>query len=456
VHPEPILGRKLAFHAELTGEGFPNVKLLSRYVMPCRAVSARILIKGAADAGGKAVTLILTIVAARRLNADPFAVMAYAMATGWLLGVATDAGLSMFLARSAARDQRSSPHAVGSRRLLFDVVTLRAGLAFVAATIAVFVAPRMVPAHWILQFIVLVLAQLAGAIVETISHYFRGIQRSEIESMIHAAHRLTTLVWGLIVLMIWGRLDYLAIAMLVPPLVAIVVSMVIAARLSSDDAGAAAVTVLTAPRFLREVVPLGAGVLISALYFRCDVYFIQQWHGLQPVGGYNAAFRLVDALRLLPAAVLAVTFPMLVTASDTQIVRRMGAALTSVGALLAVVGFAFGSTIIPLVYGDTYAYAAPAFSILALALPLFFLNYALTHQVIGWDGQFAYLAIATLALIANVAANVMLVPSQGIAGAAIATVLTEVVVTAGCVYTLVRQASSARRFVAKVGYEGSL
>jgi O-antigen/teichoic acid export membrane protein len=91
-----------------------------------------------------------------------------------------------------------------------------------------------------------------------------------------------------------------------------------------------------------------------------------------------------------------------------------------------------GSVIMPLIYGDTYAYAAPAFSILALALPLFFLNYALTHQVIGWDGQIAYLLIATLALITNVAANLILVPTQGINGAAIATVLTEVVVTGGC------------------------
>ena len=413
--------------------------------MPDRAVSGRILFKGAADAAGKAVTLILTIVAARQLNADPFGVMAYAMATGWLLGVATDTGLSMFLARETARLRGSAAARQADRPLLFEVITLRAGLAFMAATGAIVAAPRLVPAHWIIQFIVLVLAQLAGAIVDTISHYFRGIQRSEIESAIHAAHRLVTLVWGLIVLVIWRRLDYLAVAMLVPPLVAIVVSLAIAARLSSDDERATKNAVLTPSRFFRDVFPLGAGVLISALYFRCDVYFIQQWHGLQPVGGYNAAFRLVEALRLLPAAVLAVTFPMLVTTNDTRMVRRIGGALTFAGAIFAVVCFFGGSTILPLIYGDTYSYAAPAFSILAIALPLFFLNYALTHQVIGWDGQMAYLLIATLALIANVVANLMLVPSQGINGAAIATVLTEVVVTAGCLAFLSIRAEPSRR-----------
>jgi O-antigen/teichoic acid export membrane protein len=405
------------------------VKLLSRFVMSDRAVSGRILVKGAADAAGKAVTLVITIVAARRLNADPFGILAYAMATGWLVGVATDAGLSMHLARETARHR--------SRKLLFDVISLRLGLAFLAATMIALLAPSLVPPHWRIQFMVIALAQLAGAVNETIAHYFRGIQRSEIESAIHSAQRLTTLVWALIVLWLWRRLDYLGVALLVPAVAATIVSTIIAARMSRKDfAPAKDIVTLTPSRFLRHVLPLGAGVLISALYFRCDVFFIQQWHGFQAVGGYNAAFRLVEALRLLPAAVLAVTFPMLVTASDTQMVRRIGTTLTVAGAAFAVVCAAGGTTIIPLIYGSTYSHVAPAFSILALALPLFFLNYALTHQVIGWDGQFAYLLIATLALAANVGANLLLVPSQGIIGASIATVVTEVVVTMGCLYVL--------------------
>jgi O-antigen/teichoic acid export membrane protein len=401
------------------------------------------MLKLLADVTGKAVTLIITVAAARRLNADPFGVLAYAMATGWLIGVATDAGLSMHLARETARDPGRS------RQLLIEVISLRGGLAFFAATLLAIAAPYMVPAHWRLQFVVVVLAQLAAAVVETIAHYYRGLQRTDIESAIHTAYRLLTLALAAMVLWRWRRLDYLGIALLVPALIAAVVSLGIASRLSPgagsrepfDSAQGRPGTggrepgaghLLTPARFIRDVLPLGAGILISAVYFRIDVYFIQQWHGFQPVGGYNAAFRLVEAMRLLPAAVLAVTFPVLVQATDMQSLKRIGGGLTLAGVVLAVICAAGGSVIIPLLYGDTYAYAAPAFSILALALPLFFLNYALTHQVIGWDGQRAYLLIVILALAGNVAANLALVPSQGIAGAAIATVLTEVIVSVGC------------------------
>jgi O-antigen/teichoic acid export membrane protein len=377
------------------------------------------------------------VVAARRLNADPFGIMAFAMATGWLLGVATDAGLSMHLARETARH----PH--HGRRFLVEILSLRAGLAFFAATVLVLATPNLVPPHWRVQFLLVVFAQLCGAMLETIAHYFRGLQRSEIESAIHLAHRLTTLVLAMAALWWWRRLDYLGIAMLVPGVIAVLVSLGIAMKLSgagSGEPGAGSREpgpgTLTVSQFFRDIFPLGAAVLISALYFRIDVYFIQQWHGFQPVGGYNAAFRLVEALRLLPAAVMAVTFPMLVRANDLQLVRTIGGRLAAAGLVLAAVCGLGATAIVPLIYGESYAYAAPAFAVLSLALPLFFLNYALTHQVIGWDGHRAYLAIVTLALAGNVAANLLLVPTRGIVGAAIATVITEVLVTAGCLYAL--------------------
>lgn len=405
-------------------------------------ISLRIVLKGLADAAGKAAMLVITVVAARRLNPDPFAILALAMATGWLLGVATDAGLSMYLARETAREPRRGRHFV------LEIVGLRAGLAFLGATITVLATPSLVPRHWRMQFVLVVAAQLCGAVLETIAHYFRGLQRSEIESAIHAAYRLVMLALALVVFWQWRRLDYLAIAMLVPGVIAIGVSLIVAMhlsiRLKPDTTGMTAEEQrwcppsggLTASTFFRDVFPLGAAVLISALYFRIDVYFIQQWHGFQPVGGYNAAFRLVEALRLLPAAVMAVTFPLLVQARDTNLVRRIGGALAIAGGALALVCAAGAPVIMPLVYGAHYAYAVPAFAVLSLALPLFFLNYALTHQVIGWDGHREYLAIVTMALAGNIAANILLVPERGLVGAAIATVLTEIVVTIGCALVL--------------------
>ena len=45
-----------------------------------------------------------------------------------------------------------------------------------------------------------------------------------------------------------------------------------------------------------------SGIVLSALYFRIDVFLVQLWSGTEAVALYNAVFRLVEALRLFPAA----------------------------------------------------------------------------------------------------------------------------------------------------------
>ena len=64
------------------------------------------------------------------------------------------------------------------------------------------------------------------------------------------------------------------------------------------------------------------------------------------------------------------------------------------------------------------------------------LNYALTHQLIGWHGHRAYAVMCATALVFNVSLNTRLIPAVGIVGAAWATLATEAVVTSGCLLAL--------------------
>ena len=68
--------------------------------------------------------------------------------------------------------------------------------------------------------------------------------------------------------------------------------------------------------------------MLSALYFRVDVFLLEQWSGLEAVAHYSAVFRLVDAMRLMPAAVLAVVLPRLFGARDPEFARRLAGGLT--------------------------------------------------------------------------------------------------------------------------------
>jgi O-antigen/teichoic acid export membrane protein len=393
--------------------------------------------KATADVVSKTVTLLVTVAAARVLAPQAFGVLALAMTTGWLLGVASDAGLPLYLARSVARGD------AGVHAVIRAVMRLRVAFAIVALVAGLGVAAVWAPVSYVAAFVLIVVSQLAGAVLETLSHVYRGLGRSEIESTLTLAQRLVTAMLAATVLFVQPTLFLLSIALVVPPVLALAISYGITARLVVHDdttGGDKDVARLGAGGILRGAAPIGLGILVSALYFRCDVYFLHYWRGLETVGMYNAVFRLVEAMRLLPAAVLAVVFPELCRASTTQPLKRLAVVLGAAGALAMAFTFGAAEGIVHLAYGPAYYGAINALRVLSLALPLFFFNYALTHQVIAWDGQRRYLGITCAALAANVGANIVLIPAYGMVGAAWATLLTEIVVFAGCLAGLRGQA----------------
>jgi O-antigen/teichoic acid export membrane protein len=182
--------------------------------------------------------------------------------------------------------------------------------------------------------------------------------------------------------------------------------------------------------------------MLSALYFRVDVFLLEQWSGLEAVAHYSAVFRLVDAMRLMPAAVLTVVLPRLFGARDPEFARRLAGGLTAFAVVVTLVAWPLASWLVSVAYGPAYADAAPILQVLLLSFPLLTLNYSLTHQLIGWNQPRAYALCCMAALVANLALNAWLIPQAAAVGAAWATLGTEVVVTVMCLAALQRSQTS--------------
>jgi O-antigen/teichoic acid export membrane protein len=408
------------------------VKGLSGYVRLRHSTGASLVAyKTSADVVSKAVTLAVTVAAARSLPAADFGVMALAMTSGWILGVASDAGLPMHLATRVAQD---STHAHGIVR---DVMRWRWQLGLAAIAVGSALGALLVGRDAWLAFTLIVAHQAFGAMVDTLAHAYRGLGRTDIESSLSLAHRGTIALAALTVLSVQPTLLLLSIALVLPPLAALGASHLIVRRLTHETRSLP--SALDRRAFIADVAPLGLGVLLSALYFRCDVYFLERLHGIEVVGVYNAAFRAVDALRLFPAAALAVAYPSLCAATSLVPLRRLSFGLLAAALAVAAAIYASASPLLALVYGDDYARGGDALRVLSLCLPFFYVNYALTHQLIAWEGRRAYLAITAVALAANVAGNALLIPAGGMVGAAISTLCTEIVVCCSCIAALRKQ-----------------
>jgi O-antigen/teichoic acid export membrane protein len=403
-----------------------------------------VLYKAFADLAGKGAMFVVTIVAARRLPAEAFGIFALGSTLGWMLAVASDFGIQLHLAREVARRPDEAPALMRSwLRVRLWTTAAAVGLA------AIGLLATGTTIRFALPIAVLTLVYACSGLVEFLHYFYRGLSRTDVESSLTLWQRGGTLVCGLSALAWWPNVTVLAIAMLLPVAATLVVSLRIAARFGTPGTPVprTSSSYVTPVVLQLEVLPIGAGIVLSALYFRVDVFLVQRWAGTEPVALYNAVFRLVEALRLFPAAVVAVMLPELCRASDSRPLMRVALPLTAAAIGVSAMLWAGANSLIALVYGAPFAAAVPAFRILLLAFPLLALNLTLTHQLVGWNGQRAYATICALALVVNVALNAQLIPAWSIDGAAWATLGTEVFLTIGCAIALAVVHGKARGIV---------
>jgi O-antigen/teichoic acid export membrane protein len=403
-----------------------------------------VVYRSASDVAAKGAMFAVTVAAARQLSREHFALFAIASTLGWLGSVAADFGIQVHLARSVSQHPERSAGAL--RRWL--PVRLGTGLAALGASLLALRVLGLAPDASV-PMVLFTLAYAATGLSECLYYFFRGLDRTDIESTLTLAQRSAMCVIAFAVL--WRRpsVTGLALAMLVPALLTLAVASVVARHLAASHPGGRTTPLdTTGHEFMSSVAPIGIGILLSALYFRIDVFLLERWSGTSSVAVYNAVFRVVDALRLFPAALLAVTLPALCRASDIRPLVRLAAPLTAAGIGAALVLWMAAGTLIPALYGVAYAGGVGPFRTLVLSLPLMALNYALTSQLIGWHGHRAYAWICAGALSLNVLLNWQLIPLLGMAGAAWATLWTEAFLTVGCTAALARVEPGARATMA--------
>jgi O-antigen/teichoic acid export membrane protein len=401
-----------------------------------RGAAIRVSYKAASDIIGKAATFLVLLEAARFLSTSAFGILSLASTLGWMLAVATDLGLQLHLAREVARGQHSL------RSIVLPLLRVRSGLA-AGAIVLTCLAFAWLPSTDALAFVLIGAAYVVSGLVEFINYVYRALARSELESSLNLIQRLATLAAAVLLLRQWPALLSVAVAFLLPSMVVLAVTSVVLSRIlaerSTIDAAPPAST-FSRTAFVLDVLPIGAGIVLSALYFRVDLFLVQYWRGIEDVARYNAVFRLIDALRLFPAAVLTVLLPVVFRPRHSFFVWRLSAGLFAFGTVTAVAVRAAAPLVMSLTFGSKYESAVPVLRILLIAFPALCVNYALTHQVIGQGSQRAYAAGCALALLFNIGLNLILIPSLGIAGAAWSTVATELALTCGWIWIIRRQA----------------
>jgi O-antigen/teichoic acid export membrane protein len=406
-------------------------------------------IYGAGQLAQAALAFFLVAVLARALGREGFGQYSLTFVIASLGALVADFGLGPWLTRAAAQEPE---HA---RRRLGDVLKLRTLLTTLSWALTLAGAALYLRGTTLLGAVAAMLAYLtlSGYVVVFESLLIgRGFVGRVTLSIVggKALELLAVLAWlaggrparlteviavltlaGVLRLVLVWRLSAVALAPYRAPGTG---SGPIASEPAAADTGAPvpapALPLPVAGSMLAQVFPFALGAWMWMAYFRVDVLLLQRLATPVALGLYAAAYRVIEALLLVPRSVVGVTYPAASAAWREGTLTR--GLLSRPGRMLALVSLAAAGGLWALapetmtfLFGRPFVDGAAALRVLALALPVLFLNQYLGMLLPATHRQNAWVSLLGAALIVNVIANLVLIPRFGIAGAAGATLASE-------------------------------
>ena len=213
------------------------------------------------------------------------------------------------------------------------------------------------------------------------------------------------------------------------------------ARIGVDEVKALAVKAL----------PLVGVSFFGFIYYKIDIVLLGLLSTNEQVGFYNASYRIVEASLLIPMIMTNTMYPSLslLWINDFQgfcrIIQNAIAALFLIS-LLAWVGIATLSTpIMVTLFGTEFEPSAGILSLLAGTIIMVYPGYLMTQSLVILGKQRGYLVVTISAAVINVVLNCLFIPLWQAKGAAVATIITEAVVTCIAGFIIIRHMKARRR-----------
>ncbi|HMB68389.1 MAG TPA: oligosaccharide flippase family protein [bacterium] len=389
--------------------------------LPALVRNSLVLLAG--TAASKALVFVSTLVLVRSLPAEGFGL--YTLVFAWLsfFELLPDAGLDMLAVREA-----QTPGARRAR-VLGDALVARAVLIAAAAPAAALLAPLAADDPAIAALAALgALSWLSSfrraSLRSLLDLPYRVALRMEIPALLgtlaEAAH-LAVLPFALGAAGVAGAVAAQGLSHLPFALLLAALSF---RRIRPELRPAPQAAVAT----LRRTAPLFGLLLANAVLARVDVLMLQALRGSREVGIYAAPVRLVEVANLLPILLMASVYPLLAAAArDPERVERLFRGslrfLSAVIAPVIVVEIAFAGPLVHLFFGAEYSASAAVLPALAAAELLIFADIVMNARFVATGLEKRNLQLVAAAAVANVAANFVLIPAHGAAGAALATLL---------------------------------
>jgi O-antigen/teichoic acid export membrane protein len=398
---------------------------------PVRRVAQNSAFPIAAALLNKGLDLAFAIVMLRVLGPTDVGKYAWVGVIVGYLDILLGFGMNTWLTREVSRDPTHLGRYLG--RVLGARVVLWGAVALVTLLLAGPLAePLAVTPDVALALGLLTLAMVPSGLAAALTAVFQARERMEYPAAVTVLTTAFKIALGVLALGLGQGFVGLAGVALGVNVVTLVVLLVLFADLIGWPH--LAVTPRATLALAGQSYPFMLNNLLASLFFRLDFLLLRPLAGDAALGWYSAAYRVVDGLNVIPAHFTLALFPLLARqgqadrAALARVFERALKVLLTLSLPLAVGIALLAEPLVLLFAGPGYVPEAVwALRVLIWFLPFSFVNGVTQYVLIAVDRQ-RFLTIAFLLATAfNLAANLLLIPRLGYLGAALVTVLSEVV-----------------------------
>ncbi|MCH2174252.1 MAG: flippase [Lentisphaeria bacterium] len=189
---------------------------------------------------------------------------------------------------------------------------------------------------------------------------------------------------------------------------------------------------------IRDFLIKGFPFSLTSLFVMISLFIdsvILGHYSFEEVGEYSAAYRVILVVAALSGGTSQALFPMVVEKFSNKQENKAMKLLSSVFRVhiiffgtLSIGGFILGNEIMTGLYGNAFRSAGLPFQILALLIVLFSMTNLLGQTLEAMKLQKKVMKVTCIAAIFNLVTNLILIPFWGMIGAALTTIITEILI----------------------------
>ena len=372
----------------------------------------------------KVFTFIYFIIVARYLGVGDFGTISFALAFAGILQVLTDFGLNQYTVREVSKDKELAHKFLWGTSLVRSLLVV---LALVIFLLFMMVYQYPESTQNVLQFIV-----ISAFLGSFINGYYALYQAFENMTLISLGKLLNSVLMlmltGLLLFGGFGLIWVAAVYVIVN--IIVLIYCIIAAKPMRNNINKA-FDLKSCYNLLKASIPFGITNFFIIMYFQVDSVMLGIMQGSDSVGVYNAAYRLMAGLLIIPSVVGVVIYPML-SRSYGQLRNSFMLIFEKAIKYLLLIAFPtvigtqiLAEEIIMTIYGESFTQSITVLRLLIWAIIPIYCGYVFGSLLYASNKQNIFAIITAIAAFANIALNYLLIPLISFNGAAISTFLTE-------------------------------